>query len=192
MAKPAIQPIEMDGALILDTETTGLDDNAEVVEVSVIDAATGVKVFDTLIQPFDPIPAEATAIHGITNDMVQYAPTWDEVYDLFLGLVLNHPLIIYNRDYDIRLLNQSSEKRGIVQLLTGDCICAMQWYAAFYGEWDEERDQYKWQKLGNAARQQAVNTSDLTLHRAFADCLVTKRVIEAVNDRLMGVAHGLR
>ena len=48
---------------ILDTETTGLYDDAEIVEISIIDENGGV-LLDTLVKPLKPIPAEATAIHG--------------------------------------------------------------------------------------------------------------------------------
>ncbi|HHQ4784521.1 TPA: hypothetical protein ACSPZU_004090, partial [Aeromonas veronii] len=42
---------------ILDTETTGLDDQAEIVEISIIDQL-GKVVFDSLVKPQKPIPAE--------------------------------------------------------------------------------------------------------------------------------------
>jgi len=60
-------------ALILDTETTGLDEHAEIVEIAVIDC-TGAVLLDTLVRPAGPIPAEAVEIHGITNEMVVQIP----------------------------------------------------------------------------------------------------------------------
>ena len=65
---------------ILDTETTGLYDDAEIVEISIIDENGGV-LLDTLVKPLKPIPAEATAIHGITNEMVATAPTWVAIHE---------------------------------------------------------------------------------------------------------------
>ena len=72
-------------ALILDTETTGLDDDAEVVELAVIDCA-GTVLLDTLVRPSGPVPAEAAAIHGITDAMLADAPTWSEIHARFCDL----------------------------------------------------------------------------------------------------------
>lgn len=58
----------MSNYIILDTETTGLDNTAEIVEISVINDQ-GEVLLDTLIKPTKPIPGDATAIHGITNEM---------------------------------------------------------------------------------------------------------------------------
>jgi len=59
----------------LDTETTGLwrGDGAELVEVALMDE-TGKVWVDTLVKPEKPIPSGATAVHGITDDMVKDAP----------------------------------------------------------------------------------------------------------------------
>ena len=73
-------------ALILDTETTGLGDDAEVVELAVIDCA-GAVLLDTLVRPSGPVPAEAAAIHGITDAMLADAPTWSEIHARFCDLV---------------------------------------------------------------------------------------------------------
>ncbi|WP_370263443.1 3'-5' exonuclease [Limnobacter sp.] len=73
--------------LVLDTETTGLDfETSELIEVGAIllevDRDTGaigaqLGSFGGLEQPKKPISPENTAIHGITNDMVQ-GLTFDE------------------------------------------------------------------------------------------------------------------
>jgi DNA polymerase-3 subunit epsilon len=67
-------------ALILDTETTGLDGDAEVVELAVIDCAGSVPL-DILVRPIGPIPVEAAAIHGITDAMLADTLTWSKNHD---------------------------------------------------------------------------------------------------------------
>ena len=95
-----------DNPLFLDTETTGLKDDAEVVEISIIDS-TGKPLLDTLVKPVYPIPQEAIDIHGITNERVAEAPTWLEIHEEFCQLIQNRTLLIYNVDYDIRILKQT-------------------------------------------------------------------------------------
>lgn len=53
--------------MVFDTETTGLDGSDGIVEVSCV-SGQGEVLLDTLVRPVAPIPADATAIHGITSD----------------------------------------------------------------------------------------------------------------------------
>ena len=56
--------------------------------------------------------AEATAIHGITMKMLENAPTFADIYQKFSKLVGDKNLVIYNADYDIRLIKQKSRNLG--------------------------------------------------------------------------------
>jgi len=173
----ALQWLE-NNALILDTETTGLDERAEIIEISIIDC-TGQVLLDTLVKPTSPIPAEATRIHGITNEMVAEAPTWPEVIRKFEEIVIGRDLVIYNADYDLRIIDQTSNLHNILETLWLEADCAMLAYAEFYGQWDDYREQCKWQRLGNAAKQQGV-VIEGTAHRALADCKMTLGVIASM------------
>lgn len=162
--------------LILDTETTGLGDDAEIVEISVIDAQGSV-LLNSLVRPSKPIPQEATTIHGITDAMVASAPTWDQLHQQFTDVISNteQPLVIYNGAYDTRILNNTARIYGIspVSVLAH---CAMHAYAEFYGQWDNYRDQYKWQKLTNAVKQCGYEVEGA--HRSLSDCQMTLQVLQ--------------
>jgi DNA polymerase-3 subunit epsilon len=171
-------------ALILDTETTGLGDDAEVVELAVIDCA-GAVLLDTLVRPSGPVPAEAAAIHGITDAMLAGAPTWSEVHDRFCDLVEGRQVVIYSREFDTRVISQTARRYGLPAprcfdpaLDPGSIHCAMQAYAEFRGEWSEEKGRYRWQKLSAAATQQGVTVTNA--HRALGDCLMTLGVVRAM------------
>ena len=171
-------------ALILDTETTGLDDDAEVVELAVIDCA-GVVLLDTLVRPSGPVPAEAAAIHGITDAMLADAPTWSELHARFCDLVEGRQVVIYSREFDTRVITQTARRYGLpapqgfdLVLDPGRIHCAMQAYAEFRGEWSAEKGQYRWQKLSAAAAQQGVTVTNA--HRALGDCLMTLGVVRAM------------
>lgn len=168
---------------ILDTETTGLDNHAEIVEISMIDQH-GKVVLDTLVKPSRPIPPDAQRIHGITNEMVADAPTWPEIHDRVLQLITARPLVIYNKDYDIRLIYQTARLHKLHSKELYDAIyhqadCAMLAYAEHWGEWNDSRNDYKWQRLGNAAKQQGVELKGAA-HRALYDCQMTLGVIQAM------------
>ncbi|MDG9854149.1 3'-5' exonuclease [Pseudomonas nitroreducens] len=168
--------------LILDTETTGLDDLAQIVEITIVDM-TGKPLLNTLVKPTCLIPGDASAIHGISNDDVADAPTWSQVFDQFKCLVSGRRVVIYNADYDVRLVHQTSLASGIDDSDFHTCLgrsaeCAMLAYAEHFGEWNEHRQQWRWQKLVNAASQCGVPA--VGAHRALADCLMTLGVIQAM------------
>ncbi|MEV3812529.1 3'-5' exonuclease [Aeromonas allosaccharophila] len=170
---------------ILDTETTGLDDQAEIIEISIIDQFGGV-VFDSLVKPQKPIPAEATAIHGITNDMVATAPSWADIHDEVCRIVNCYPLVIYNADYDMRLMAQTAALYGLQPVTANAGVhCAMLAYAEFYGDWNDYKGSYRWQRLTTAAAQQGVVT-DGQAHRALADVMMTLGVLQAMAQQQAG------
>lgn len=168
--------------LILDTEITGLDDLAQIVEIAIVDM-TGQPVLNTLVKPTCLIPGEASAIHGISNDDVVDAPTWSQVFDQFKSLVSGRRVVIYNADYDVRLVHQTSLANGLDDSdfharLGRSAECAMLAYAEHFGDWNEYRQQWRWQKLVNAASQCGI--ASVGAHRALADCLMTLGVIKAM------------
>ena len=186
-----MEKLNLTHALILDTETTGLDFNAEIVEISLIDAMSGDVVFTSLVNPCDPIPAQAQAIHGISNDDVRSSTNFKLVWEQIEPLLAGKSLIIYNAEYDIRVICQTLLRfcssvyvLEVQEILMEKSHCAMLWYADFYAEINPYYSNYKWQSLTNACRQQGIDTSDLTAHRALADCEMTRRLVHAVNSKL--------
>ena len=73
--------------LVYDLETTGLNANDDrIVEICIHEPETG-KTFSSLVNPKRRMPENVIAIHGITDAMVQRAPTFDTlipaIYDYF-------------------------------------------------------------------------------------------------------------
>src|SRR5579862_3701990 len=65
-------------AVVLDTETTGLGEDY-IVEIAVLDTA-GRTLLDTLVNAQVPIPAEASAIHGIEDQDVAGSPVFAGIW----------------------------------------------------------------------------------------------------------------
>src|SRR4051812_33918584 len=116
--------------LAFDTETTGTDpETARIVTAAavVIDPAEGsVKNEKWLADPGVEIPAEATAVHGITTEYAQKhgLHAVEVAYDLtrFLAEALEAgiPLIAYNGSYDFTVLDREC-RRHDVQTLSERC-----------------------------------------------------------------------
>jgi DNA polymerase-3 subunit epsilon len=162
--------------LVLDTETTGLARPAEICQIAVVDAR-GVVRLDTLVKPVLPIPADATRIHGITNADVTDAPSWTHVSKQLAALIDGCDVIIYNAEYDRKLMHLSDEAAGLGKTTYQDSArwhCAMLWYAAHWGEKGKYGDP-KWQSLSKAMIQQKLPVSNA--HNALGDVLMTRQLI---------------
>jgi DNA polymerase III epsilon subunit-like protein len=168
---------------VLDTETTGLDRSAELCEIAIISSA-GHIVMNTRVHPTRPIPPDATRIHGITNSDVSAAPGFHMLIGVVQELFTTKPVVIYNADYDYRIIQQSAAAHGFnTDWMHGANIsCAMLNYAAFFGDWDDYRDSFAWQKLENACIQQGIPAPDAPAHSALGDCLRTLALIRKMAE----------
>jgi DNA polymerase-3 subunit epsilon len=160
-----------DDVLILDTETTGLNTEAEIVQLAIIDTE-GEVILDTLIKPLDDIPAAATAIHGIDARRVRHAPYFETLWDVITEIIEDKTLIIYNAGFDVEILRQCCKRAFVPEVLEVVGLrdvkvhCAMHWYAQFVGDWNEYHGNYKWQRLPGGD------------HSALGDCRATLAVLK--------------
>lgn len=163
--------------VVLDTETTGLNDG-EIVQIAIV-RSSGDVLLDTLVRPVFPIPVDATRIHGITDDMVKDAQMWQEVVEQVKCIVTGENVVVYNAMYDRKMMHQSAEKAGIAKIdwkSFSTWWCAMNAYAEFYGDWNSYHSSYRWQSLTNACRQQCIAVSNA--HTALGDALMTLALVK--------------
>lgn len=93
--------------VFFDVESTGITDDDKIIQLSAIRYFGNKEVsrFDTYINPCRRIPAKATEINGITDDMVANAPIINEVQSQFLEFIQDAVLVGYNVSFDLRLIN---------------------------------------------------------------------------------------
>lgn len=156
--------------VILDTETTGLDawGGDEIVELAVL-GLDGSPRLDTLIRPRRHIPSHVVAIHGITDDMVQDAPTFAEVYAQLAAALADRVVLVYNFDFDLSMVAAECERLGLpcpLGLDAGECM--MQLYAQYVGDWSSYWHGYRWQSLPYGG------------HRAMGDCRAVLRLLHEI------------
>lgn len=159
--------------LILDTETTGLGPTDEIVQIAVVDA-DGTVLLNTLVRPTQPISAEATSIHGITDSDVELAPSGGEICLELARLLRQRLVCIYNADFDARILAQTFRAWG-VPLPKFQTECVMTLYAEFEGEWSAYHGSYRWHKLTSAASR--ANLGHFGAHDALGDAETTRRLL---------------
>jgi DNA polymerase-3 subunit epsilon len=164
--------------IYIDTETTGFHDDDVIVEIAIVDSQ-GVSLFNSLVRPNKPIPAGATAVNGLTDASVAGAPKWPQVWPLVQEVIRDQAVGFYNAKFDLRMMRQSCGLNGISWEpgYRGD-FCVMELFAQFFGQWDTQKNGYSWQKLEFAGRY--FNIPDPNAHRAEADAILTRLVLEAM------------
>lgn len=175
--------------VIIDTETTGLAEDDEIIEIAIINMR-GEVLLDTLVKPTKPIPPEVTEINHITNEMVANAPAWRDVFTKVLAIISHQKWLAWNSGFDARMLDQTclctgiyaNEKPYFVAHVTSiihiNHIDAKAVYDQWYGEFDEKRKAFKRQSLITAAARHGVTVEGA--HRALADCKMVLAVLQMV------------
>lgn len=93
--------------VVFDTETTGLTPSKDrVIELAAVRFVDGkpVERFETLINPEREIPAEASAVNKITNEMVADAPTMSQILPAFESFVGSSNLVAHNLEFDLKFM----------------------------------------------------------------------------------------
>lgn len=104
-------------ALVLDTETTGLDvDSDRIVAIGGV-IVHGRRIYphesiDRLVNPGRPIPAAATAVNGITDAMIGDAPPIETVLPDVLARCGGRALIGHNIGFDVAILHREAARTG--------------------------------------------------------------------------------
>src|SRR5215207_9601547 len=161
--------------IYLDTETTGFGPRAEIVDIAAVSAA-GEVLLESLVQPTRRIPADAIAVHGITNADVKDAPAWCDLYDDLLRVLAGRRIIVYNVIFDRQMVNQACERYDLAAP-AADWECAMRKYAGFYGNWDSGKRWYRFQKLEHAVLTFGAKPGG---HRAAADAFACRAVVQGM------------
>lgn len=95
--------------VLIDTETTGLDKDAEVIQLHARILNDPGRTW--FIRPHGEISEEALKVHGITADQLKEAPYIEDVADEILSYLLSARYVTgFNVDFDVRLLHQSIKR----------------------------------------------------------------------------------
>jgi len=165
--------------IYLDTETTGLDDKDEIVEISIVDD-DGIILLDKLVRPNQLIPPDATRIHGITNEDVKGAMRWPILWQTVRPLLAGRLIVMYNADFDVRMMEQSMTNSGFRWIKNFESFDLLKVYAEFRSEWDVKRQSYRYFSLDAAGKHAQIALPNA--HRATADSLLTRALLHHIAE----------
>ena len=99
--------------IAFDLETTGfMPRMSQIVEIAAVkfNNEKVVDQFSTLINPGQPIPPEATRVHGITDEMVARSPKIEEVLEGFATFCGEMVMVAHNAPFDTEFLKADIER----------------------------------------------------------------------------------
>ncbi|MGD0686060.1 MAG: exonuclease domain-containing protein [Streptosporangiaceae bacterium] len=173
------QPLAELDFVIVDVETTGwVPEEARITEIGAV-LVSGGQVqaeFRTLVNPGSAIPADITALTGITDAMVSQAPVISAALPRFLAFARGCVLTAHNAAFDIGFLSAACGTCGVpwpaFPVLDTVTLARLVLGA------DEVPDC----KLGTLASFFRART--LPCHRALPDALATAEVLQGLLRRL--------
>ncbi len=171
--------------IVFDTETTGLDPATgdRVIEIGCVELIGSVqtgRTFHSFINPERDIPAEATRIHGITNDKVRSQPVFGQIVDAFLAFIGDAPLVAHNAEFDFKFVNAELRNLGRDPLSSARMIDTIQIAKRLYPG--------ARLSLDSLCARLGIDTSARTKHGALIDSQI---LAEVYMEMLGGKQRGL-
>ncbi|MBI3705858.1 MAG: CBS domain-containing protein [Rhizobiales bacterium] len=116
--KRSVTPLIALDAVVIDTETTGLDPRkALIVEIAAVRLAGGrlqpKDAFRRLVCPGEPIPALASGVHGINDAAVADAPPFADIWPELSSFIGDAVVIGHALGFDLAVLKRECERAGI-------------------------------------------------------------------------------
>lgn len=163
----ANEVLKKNDVVLLDTETTGVDKKARLIDLGVINSK-GSTVIDLLINPNMPIPERASEVNHIYDDMVKNSPKFEQIYSRVFDLLDGKTILAWNSNFDKRIVENEFK---ILDKSPPNC----KWIDVMpiYGKYSNKGH---FNKLCLAAQECGIIQEQT--HRSVDDCIFTLKVIQ--------------
>ncbi|WP_276482207.1 exonuclease domain-containing protein [Paraflavitalea pollutisoli] len=155
---------------IVDIETTGgYAANNDITEVAIVlhDGEKVVDRFESLIRPQRPIPHYIQVLTGITPDMVEDAPRFEDIAPQIHALLEGNVFIAHNVNFDYSFLKHHLSQAGYE--LSNNKLCTVRLSRKVFPG-------HRSYSLGNLC--QSLGIAMENRHRAMGDAAATVRLFE--------------
>ena len=171
---------------IVDIETTGgyaAANGITEICIHIFDGDQVVETFETLINPRQPIPYYIQSMTGITNEMVENAPAFEEVADRIHALLSNNIFVAHNVNFDYSFVKHQLEVSGFS--LNTKKLCTVRLSRKILPGFASY-------SLGNLCHSLGIVINDR--HRAGGDTAATVKVFELLlqNDKEQFITKSLQ
>lgn len=162
---------------VLDIETTGLDPAFdEIIEVSAVRIRDDIvsDTFSSLIKPSEPINDFIIELTGITNEMLNTAPSISDTLPKFLQFIGDDVIVGHNVNFDINFLYDKSIDLGLPPF-SNDFVDTMRLSRKLFPEMENH-------KLVTVAKH--LHIPQPNAHRAAADCDTTNSIYKTIAEHV--------
>ncbi len=164
--------------VVFDLETTGISAKEDsIIEISAIKVKghKPVREFTSLVNPGMHIPAGATRVNGISDDMVREAPWLMEILPDFLSFIEGEILVGHNiQSFDLHFLYRASEEL-LGREVPNDYIDTLSMARTCL-------PQLKHHRLTDISEYFRIGTEGA--HRALNDCIMNQQCYEQLGKML--------
>jgi DNA polymerase III epsilon subunit family exonuclease len=133
----SLESLLTEGFVAIDLETTGLDPRRDaIIEIAAVPFVAGRSEpgYVTHVNPGRPIPPESSRIHGITESMVDRAPTIADALERLDAVCGRHVLVGHAIAFDLAVLTRERRAHGYGPV-TNTALDTMLLAAALHPEW---------------------------------------------------------
>ncbi len=163
-----------DSVRFLEIDTTGLSDQDEIVRVTLVDL-TGTVQDDLFFKPSRPLSAEASAANGLTDTMLQYAPSLTDMWEIVRARVYGHYILSFSHAFDVKKLNEAAARHHLAPIvIVGDDLqphCTQYYNREYYLTLADLCE-----RIGHPLE------SNSAIHRAQGQCAILKAMAEGITD----------
>lgn len=164
---------------IIDTETTGTEEGARIVEAAavVLHRMKVVARWSRRVNPGIPIPQGASDVHGIKDEDAADCPALPLVWEELRRVTAGCHFAAYNAPFDKRIIAGEVAFHGLEPLVVANptWLDPLVWIR----EWDKWE---KGKKLTDACARRGINVKGA--HGAFGDALMVARLMWVERDRI--------
>lgn len=165
---------------VIDIETTGkYAKYCEIIELSAIKVRNSqiIDEYSTLIKPKKQLPYEITELTGITDEMLENAPSINEKLPEYLDFIGDDIILGHNvSSFDRHVISRYCSKLGL-PLLNNDTLDTLHYAHCCNIDVPDH-------KLTTLTVFLGINHSDA--HRALADCIANFHVYEKLKEKFTG------
>jgi DNA polymerase-3 subunit epsilon len=155
---------------VFDFETTGTSARMDkVIEIGIVKVKNGkiVDTFQSYINPGRQIPYYITQITGITNEDVNDAPYFDELFNTIIEFFGTSVIVAHNLNFDLSFLRKECSEAS-KEFPFNPAICTVRLAKRVY-------PQFTSRSLGNLTKTLKIKHRDV--HRGLGDASATAKIL---------------
>jgi DNA polymerase III epsilon subunit-like protein len=166
--------------LFLHCKTTGAAELSEVVEIAILDSS-GKPLLDELVKPKRHIRPNATEEHGVTDEMVDFAPRWAEILPMVEELLVGKKVCVYDPASELQALQNSYQnihQRWVLD--ASNFYSLMDMFSRYKNERDSPTGALLTYSFEDAARLVGIDIEIIAFRRAHEDAWLMRAILLAI------------